>query len=237
MELLFAYIAGLLTLVNPCVLPVLPIVLATAVSADRRGPVALAAGMCLSFVAFGMFVATIGFAIGLTEELMARIGAFAMLGFGIILLVPQLSARFETAFSGVAGSADSALGNGPQTGLRGQFVGGLLLGAVWSPCIGPTLGGAIALAAQGESLLWVSVIMLAFGLGVATLILTIGLGGQELIRTRAQKLRGLATRSKTILGIVFVAVGLMILFKVHHYFEFWANQVLPHWLIDLSVSF
>ena len=54
MDLFFAYIAGLLTLINPCVLPVLPIVLATALNADRRGPIALAAGMSLSFVTLGM---------------------------------------------------------------------------------------------------------------------------------------------------------------------------------------
>ncbi|MEM6309568.1 MAG: cytochrome c biogenesis CcdA family protein [Pseudomonadota bacterium] len=237
MDLIFAYLAGLLTLINPCVLPVLPIVLASALNADRRGPIALAAGMSVSFVAFGMFVSTIGFAIGLTEETLAQAGAVAMLIFGAILLVPQLSARFETAMAGVSHRADTALGTGAGHGLSGQFVGGLLLGAVWSPCIGPTLGGAIALASQGESLFWAFLIMVFFAGGVSTLILGIGLGGQELIRSRAQKLRGLATRSKSILGVVFVGVGVMILFNVHHMLEYWALQILPTWLLDLSVSF
>jgi len=236
MDLIFAYLAGLLTLINPCVLPVLPIVLVTALNANRYGPVALAAGMSLSFVAFGMLVSTVGYAIGLDETVLAQAGAVAMLIFGAVLLVPQLSSRFELALSGVSSRADTALGTGGGTGLSSQFLGGLLLGAVWSPCIGPTLGGAIALAAAGESLVWAFLIMVFFAAGVSTLILGIGLGGQEYIRARAQRLRGLAAQSKPILGGVFVAVGLMILFRVHHAIDAWAINVLPAWLIDLSVS-
>ncbi|THH35342.1 cytochrome c biogenesis protein CcdA [Aliishimia ponticola] len=237
MDLFFAYLAGLLTLINPCVLPVLPIVLATALNADRRGPIALAAGMSLSFVTFGMVVATFGRAIGLTEDVLANAGGVAMLLFGLIMLVPALSGRFETALAGVSSKADSTLMQSGAQGLGGQFLGGLLLGAVWSPCIGPTLGGAIALASQGESLLWALLIMIFFSAGVSTLILGIGLGGQELIRSRAQALRGIAAKSKTILGVVFIAVGLMILFRVHHIIEAWAVRTLPYWLTDLSVMF
>ena len=238
MEFVFAYGAGLLTLINPCVLPVLPIVLATALQADKRGPVALAAGMSMSFVIFGMVVATFGRAIGLTEDVLANTGAVLMILFGSVLLVPAFATRFETAMAGVSARADDTLGAGaaPASGLQGQFLGGLLLGAVWSPCIGPTLGGAIALASQGESLLRAFFIMVFFAAGVSTLILGIGLGGQAALRKRANALRGLAARSKPILGAVFVAVGLMILFKVHHAIDRWAIQTLPHWLVDLSVA-
>lgn len=228
MDIIFAYLAGLLTLINPCVLPVLPIVLATALNADSRGPFALAAGMSLSFVVFGMTVATFGRAIGLTEERLADAGAVAMLAFGAILLLPPLSSRFEVAMAGLSSRADTTLANSSGTGFQGQFLGGLLLGAVWSPCIGPTLGGAIALASQGESLLWALLIMIGFAAGVSTLILGIGIGGQHLIRQRAEALKGVAARSKPILGAVFVAFGLMILFRVHHMIDRWAIDNLPY---------
>ena len=149
MELVFAYLAGLLTLINPCVLPVLPIVLASSLNADRRGPVLLAAGMSLSFVTFGMLVTTVGHAIGLTEQRLAEVGAVAMMLFGAVLLVPRLSARFETAMAGVSARADSTLTQNGGQGLVGQFLGGLLLGAVWSPCIGPTLGGGDCVGQPG----------------------------------------------------------------------------------------
>lgn len=236
MELLFAYGAGLLTLINPCVLPVLPIVLASALSADRHGPLALAAGMSVSFVIFGMLVTTVGYAVGLTEEVLAQIGAGLMIFFGLVLLVPQFSRRFELATAGLSASADQQMQGLDLSGRKGQFLGGLLLGTVWSPCIGPTLGGAIALASQGESLLWAGLIMVAFSLGVSSLILGLGYGAQGVIRQRTQALRGLAEKSKPLMGVIFLAVGLMILFKVHHIIEAWAVNALPIWLQDLSVA-
>ncbi|MEM8979031.1 MAG: cytochrome c biogenesis CcdA family protein [Pseudomonadota bacterium] len=236
MDLFFAYLAGLLTLINPCVLPVLPIVLVSALNADRRGPIALALGMSLAFVVFGVLVTAFGRQIGLTQDRLAEIGAGVMVLFGLILLVPKLATRFETATAGFAAKADAGMDR-TGDGLKGQFLGGMLLGAVWSPCIGPTLGGAIALASQGESLVWVTAIMVFFAAGVSTLILGIGLGAREAIMSRAASLRGLAARSKSIVGVVFVAVGLMLLFKVHHWLEAKALEVLPYWLQDLSVMF
>lgn len=237
MEIVFAYLAGLLTLINPCVLPVLPIVLVSALNASRMGPVALAAGMSVSFVALGVLVTAFGAGIGLTQENLAQAGAVVMVIFGIVLVVPAFARRFEMATAGLAAGADSRMNDVDGSGLRGQFLGGLLLGAVWSPCIGPTLGGAIALASQGESLAWATFIMIGFAAGVSTLILAIGLGAREAIRTRAQSLRGLAERSKPILGATFIAVGLALLFKVNHIIEAWAVQNLPVWLQDLSVTF
>lgn len=236
MEFVLAYLAGLLTLINPCVLPVLPIVLVSALNADRYGPVALAAGMSVSFVAFGLFVTAFGPAIGLTQDLVAQIGAVVMVIFGVMLLVPMFARRFEMATAGIAAGADSRMNTVDAAGMKGQFLGGLLLGAVWSPCIGPTLGGAIALASQGENLGFAGLIMVFFALGVSTLIIGLGLGAREAIRTRAQALRGLAERSKPILGVTFIAVGLMLLFRVNHIIEAWALEVMPIWLQDLSVA-
>lgn len=237
LELPLAYLAGLLTLINPCVLPVLPIVLASALNADRRAPIALAAGMSVSFVTVGMLVATVGYAFGLTEDVMARAGAALMVVFGVVLLVPALGGRFELAAAGLSGRADERLQTSNVSGLKGQFLGGVLLGAVWSPCIGPTLGGAIALASQGQNLVWAAAIMIAFALGVSTLIIGLGLGARETLRTRAGKLRGLAERSKPIMGAVFVTVGIGLLFNVHHAIDRWAIGVLPIWFQDLSVRF
>lgn len=233
-ELLFAYGAGLLTLINPCVLPVLPIILASALSADRRGPLALALGMSLSFVVFGMIVATVGHAIGLTETTLSNIAATLMVLFGLVLVVPAFSRQFETATAGFAAGADTRLHGVDLSGLRGQFLGGTLLGAVWSPCIGPTLGGAIALASQGESLLRSATIMIAFAAGVSTLIIGLGYGAGHLVRSDG--LRSFAQRSKPLIGILFIAVGVMILLRVHHIIEAWAVRSLPIWFQDLSVA-
>ena len=236
MNLLFGYAAGLLTLINPCVLPVLPIVLASAVQSHRLGPVALAGGMSLAFVALGIGIATVGRFFGLDQEIISQAAAIVMILFGLVLLIPRLNAGFATATAGFASRADEGLERVDQTGLHGQFLGGMLLGAVWSPCIGPTLGGAIALAWQGESLGLATGIMLSFALGVSTIILVLAYGARATILKRQAAMRALAGRARPIMGVLFVGVGVGLLFGVHHMAESWAVQNLPAWLIDLSVS-
>jgi cytochrome c biogenesis protein CcdA len=230
MEFVIAYAAGLLTLINPCVLPVIPIVLATALQASGLGPVVLAAGMSLSFVAFGLLVTSVGYSIGLTEDVLANVGGVLMIAFGLVLVVPQFNAAFATATAGLSARADGALMEADTTGLKGQFLGGLLLGAVWSPCIGPTLGGAIALASQGENLLRAGAVMTAFALGVSTLMLAFAYG------LRASSLRKLSAAAKPLMGWAFLLVGAVILFRLHHYADAWLLQRMPAWLVDLSVS-
>lgn len=236
MDIILGYLAGLLTLINPCVLPVLPIVLATAIQAHKLGPVAIAAGMSISFVALGMLVSVAGRTLGVTEETIAQGGAILMVGFGLILLVPRFSTQFATATGSLASGADDQLDRIDRSGLQGQFLGGMLLGAVWSPCIGPTLGGAISLASQGESLLFATAIMISFALGVSTIILALGYGARSVIQQRQAMMRRIAAKSRRIMGLIFVGVGLAILFQLHKIIEIWAIQNLPPWLIDLSVA-
>lgn len=236
MELILGYGAGVLTLINPCILPVLPIVLATALQASRWGPVALAAGMSLAFVTLGMGIAVAGRSFGLSEDMIVQGAAALMVGFGVILLVPRFSAGFATATAGMASQADQGLDRVDRSGLKGQFLGGALLGAVWSPCVGPTLGGAISLASQGENLIRAGAIMTAFALGVSSVILALGYGARSALQRRRALMQKIAQRSRPILGIVFIAVGVMILSGVHHVIEGWAVENLPIWLQDLSVS-
>ncbi len=236
MDFLFAYGAGLLTLINPCVLPVLPIVLATSLQAGRYGPIALATGMGVSFVVLGLGVTVLGQSLGLTSETISDAGAVVMILFGLILLTPRLSASFATATAGISGRADAGMDLLDRSIASGQFLGGALLGAVWSPCIGPTLGGAISLASQGERIVHSGLIMVFFALGVSTIIIALGYGAKSVIQRRHAWLRSIAGRTRPILGIVFIAVGAGILFRAHHILEYHAIRILPEWLIGLSVS-
>lgn len=121
-------------------------------------------------------------------------------------------------------------------GLAGQVAGGALLGAVWSPCIGPTLGAAIAMASQGQDLVRAGGIMVAFALGVSTLILAIAYGARGWMSRNMGRLRAVAARSRPILGGAFVVIGLGLWFGVNHVIDAWLLRTLPPWLVDLSVS-
>lgn len=236
MQVLLGYLAGLLTLINPCVVPVLPIVLASSLHRHRLAPVALAAGMSVAFVVLGLAVSALGPALGIYPENLAGAAAVAMVVFGTVLLVPALGRGFQTATAGLAARADGGIDAVSGQGLGGQAVTGALLGAVWSPCIGPTLGGAIALAASGGSLWQAGAVMAAFAAGVSTLILGLAYGARATLQRRQVALRALATRSRPVMGVVLIAVGLALAIGLHHHFERWAIDTLPPWLIDLSVS-
>ncbi|MEM9350971.1 MAG: cytochrome c biogenesis CcdA family protein, partial [Pseudomonadota bacterium] len=214
MDLVFGYLAGVLTLINPCVVPVLPIILATALQASKWGPVALAAGMSLAFVTLGVSISAFGRAFGIDEGMIANAGAVIMVAFGLVLLVPRFSESFATATGGFAGRADTGLDDVDRSSLRGQFFTGALLGAVWSPCVGPTLGGAIALASTGENLGWATAIMVSFALGVSSIILALGYGAQSALRSRAAFMRRMSVYARPVMGVILVLVGLGILFKV-----------------------
>ncbi|RMH45592.1 MAG: cytochrome c biogenesis protein CcdA [Alphaproteobacteria bacterium] len=236
MDILLGYLAGVLTLINPCVLPVLPVVLASALQAGRLGPVWLAAGMSLSFVALGLGVSALGPLVGLDAETVSDAAAVLMIAFGLALLVPRVGGVLAGAMAGVSARADQEIAELDASAMRGQFLGGMLLGAVWSPCVGPTLGGAIGLAAAGQDLVRAGAIMTAFALGISTVLVLLAYGARAAIQRRAALLRAIAARSRPVLGVVFILVGVMILTRVNQMLEGWLLDRMPAWLIDLTVS-
>lgn len=235
MDLILGYLAGLLTLINPCVLPVLPIVLAGSLQTDPRAPLALAAGMGLSFVAVGTGVAAIGPAFGIYPEDVTRIAALVMVGFGLVMVLPVLARRFSLASAGIAAAADARIAATPR-GIGAEFAGGALLGAVWSPCIGPTLGAAIALASTGEGIGHAAAVMAAFAAGVATLFLSAAYGLRGWLRRNMGRAVALSARARPVMGWVFIAVGAALFLGLNHILDAAALQILPAWLVDLSVS-
>lgn len=232
-----AFLAGILTALSPCVLPLLPIVLGTAASEHRLGPMALAVGLALSFVAIGLFVATIGFAAGLDTDLFRTVSAALLIGIGLMLLVPKLQAQFALAASPVGNWVDERLGGFSTSGLWGQFGLGLLLGAVWSPCVGPTLGAASLLAAKGENLGEVALTMFAFGIGAALPLMALGfLSREAMIRMRGRLIEA-GKGGKMLLGGLLVAIGLLVASGLDKRVEAVLVDASPAWLTELTTKY
>lgn len=237
MDIIFGYIAGLLTLLNPCVLPVLPVVLITALNTHKLGTLYLCAGLCFTFVTVGMFIASLGPTLGIDDVLISRVASFMMIGFGLILLVPALGQRFAIAATGASNTLQMKTAGYNGQGLGGQFITGALLGAVWTPCIGPTLGGAIALASSGNNLIWASLIMMAFALGVSTVILALGALSREALMRNRERMQALSQMARPIMGGLLIFVGVFLLLGLHYTIERWAIENLPYWFQDLSITF
>jgi cytochrome c-type biogenesis protein len=117
-----------------------------------------------------------------------------------------------------------------------EFAGGALLGAVWSPCIGPTLGAAIALASTGQSHGHVAVVMAAFAAGVCTLILTAAYGLRGWMKRNMARMVALSARARRVMGWVFIIVGTALFLGLNHILDAAILRILPTWLVDLSVS-
>src|SRR5512137_2199191 len=166
LSLVFAFLAGTLTILNPCVLPLAPVVLSAARTRGVAAPVALAGGLAVTFGVIGTALASAGVELGDTGAV--RIGAAVlMIVFGAVLVVPAVGERLETVLLPVTRWSEGAAGRLPATGLLGAAGMGAILAVAWAPCIGPSLGAAISLAATGGSQAHVFAIMTVFALGSA----------------------------------------------------------------------
>ena len=236
MTYFWAFLAGILTLINPCVLPLLPVVIAGALQSHRLGPVMIALGLTVSFTFVGVLVTAFGHLIGLDELLINRIAAVIMILFGIILLMTRAQEKLSNVVAPLASSANAKIDSTDSRDLGSQFFIGVLLGAVWSPCVGPTLGGAIGLAASGSGLLQATFTMLFFGLGVSVVLLSLSYGTREMLTKRKDRLMKWMPWAKPIMGVVMIIVGIGLLLGWNHTIDQWLLDIMPVWLQDLSVS-
>lgn len=228
--------AGTLSTLSPCVLPLVPIIVGTAAAAHRLGPFALGAGLALSFTVVGTVVAALGGAIGLTEGGLRIAGAVLLAAFGGLLLSEGLQTRVAAWTSGMSGAGQTAMAALRFDGLHGQAMLGALLGLVWSPCVGPTLGATITLASQGEDLGQVALVMALFGLGAGVPLVGLGLlSRQAMTRVKGRLLRAGKT-GKRVLGGLLLAVGLAVLTGWDKRIEAWLLDAFPAWLVDLTTS-
>ena len=228
--------AGALTILSPCVLPLVPVVLGSAAQQHRLGPLALAAGLVISFTSVGLLLAVFGSQIGVDAEQVRLAGALILAAAGGFLLFPKLQERVALAAGplvGWAGERQQRFNNG---GLWGQAVIGLLLGAVWSPCVGPTLGAAVAVAAQGEQLADVSLTMAAFAAGIASILLAIALVGRTYFARVRKDVAQTAKLAKIALGGILLLVGLLILTGVDRKVEAAFVAAAPDWLVQLTTA-
>jgi cytochrome c biogenesis protein CcdA len=233
----FAFLAGVVSILSPCVLPILPIVLGGAASEHRRGPLVLAAGLALSFTVIGLFVATVGFSLGLDLGVFRTIAGLILLALGIAMLVPAAGAQLATAAGPLSDWTQARFGGFDRGGLSGQFGVGLLLGAVWSPCVGPTLGAASLMAARGENLGQVGLTMLAFGIGAGLPLAALGALSRERLLGLRERMMAAGQGAKTALGLVVVAVAVLVLTGWDKAIEAALVEASPAWLTQLTTRF
>ncbi|TPG52177.1 cytochrome c biogenesis CcdA family protein [Sphingomonas glacialis] len=231
-----AFAAGALTILSPCVLPLVPIVIGSAGQRNKWGPLALAAGLVLSFTIVGFAVAVLGAASGFDGEIVRQFGAVILLLAGLALLIPKATDLLTRAATPLAAWASQRQAGLERFGLAGQAAIGVLLGLVWSPCVGPTLGAATVLAAQGKDLGEVALVMAAFGAGIAAVLLVIATATRGFLSRWRGTMMRTGQGGKRVLGALLVLVALLILTGGDRLFEGLVVSLSPDWLTDLTTS-
>ena len=236
MVLLLAFLAGVLSTLSPCVLPLIPILAASALQGHLFGPLALAAGMAASFALIGATLAFLGAMVGGDgARAMRMVGAGTMAVLGWVLLMPKTgSPLFANSLRRMSVWAHSALTGIRGSGLAAQTATGALLAVVWSPCTGPTLGAAIGMAAHSETFSLSAAILLLFGVGSASPILVLA----YIARTASSHLRSQAliwaANARRLFGAGLLTVGVLALTGLDRQIEQALVNLMPYWWIDLS---
>lgn len=226
-----AFAAGVLSVLSPCVWPLVPIVMGSAAGTGRAGPVALAMGLSLSFALAGTLLSFALVSLGLDPELFRHVAAVLLILVALALVVPRFGQWLTARLSGLSG------GFGPRgeqsgSGWGGQLWIGLMLGFIWLPCVGPTLGAAIALASLGQQLVQSFVVMLSFGLGTAGTLLFAGLASAGALRRLRPGLLAGASAGKRWLGWALLLLGVLVISGLDKQLEAWAVR----WLPDVATS-
>jgi cytochrome c biogenesis protein CcdA/thiol-disulfide isomerase/thioredoxin len=197
------FVAGVITAVSPCVLPVLPIVLAGgSAGGTRRRPYAIVAGLVLSFTVFTLSASALLSALGLPQDTLRDVAIALLFVVAATLLVPQLGMVIEAPLS--------RLSRRPSGDLGGGFVLGLSLGLVFVPCAGPVLATVSVLAAQHKIGLRLVLLTLFYAAGAGLVLLLIALGGQRVTR----RLRETRAWWRPALGVVMAAAALAVVFNL-----------------------
>jgi cytochrome c biogenesis protein CcdA/thiol-disulfide isomerase/thioredoxin len=194
-----AFVAGIVTAISPCVLPVLPIVFAGGASGGRRRPYAIVAGLVASFTLFTLVASALLSALGLPDDLLRNIAIAAVLVVGFSLLWPRLGSLVERPFQ--------ALGRRNPAGAGGGFLLGVSLGLLFTPCAGPVIAAVAVLAATKRFSVEGVLVTLSYALGAGIVLLLIAIAAQRGMTLR--RMRDRAPRIRQALGGLVVAVAIL----------------------------
>ncbi|HMW20107.1 MAG TPA: cytochrome c biogenesis protein CcdA [Nitrosomonas sp.] len=228
-----AFLAGIIGVLSPCVWPLVPVIMSSAANSGHFGPLFLALGLATAFAVAGTFLTLLLLNLGLNPDVFRPVAAALLILIAFLLISRRLgewasnrlslfTSRFNTAGGGAAGS------------VAGQFGIGALLGLVWLPCVGPTLGAAIALASIGQNTSMAFIVMFAFGTGTAAALLSTALLSINLLRRIIKpNLMKQADNGKRVLGVLLLALGLIVFTGFDKTLETAALNMLPGWALSI----
>lgn len=217
-EILFAILAGILTIGAPCILPLLPILLGSSVgSTSKTRPLFIALGFVVMFTIVGLSLSYLITTLNISPNLLRTIATFALALFGIFMLWPTPFEKVTSYLSGFTTKANS-MSTKAGTGNLGGFVLGLMLGLIWTPCAGPVLGSILTVIATQGNIAQSGILLTAYAIGAGIPMLAIAYGGQ-LITTKVRLIVPYTTKIQQVFGVIIILLAVAIYFQVDTQFQ------------------
>lgn len=235
-SLVLGYIAGVLSTLSPCVIPILPVIFGGAASQSRYSAIALALGIVFSFTLLTIIFSLFGALIPLDISQLRTPSALLLILIGVSLIVPRHKIKLSI-FDKISSFFNNALDKMNLTGVSGQFLTGCLLGAVWLPCSGPTLGAASILVAQSEHFIEASSVLFSFSLGAVTPLIVLAVFSESLFNKTKVAVHQSMQALKLLFALALIFLGLSIVSNYDRIIEEKVAHYWPKFLIHLSLKF
>lgn len=219
----FAFLSGIVTILSPCILPVLPIVLSGSIGGKRK-PLGVVTGFVLSFSLFTLLLSTLVQALNISPDSL-RVVAVLVIGiFGLVLVIPRLQIAFELMASRMVRSRS----NTQRDGFIGGVLVGFSLGLLWTPCVGPIMASVISLALSRQVDGGTIVIILSYSLGTAIPMFAVMMGGRALLK-KFPKITASTSKIQRVFGIIMIVMALFIGFGLDRKFQSFVLDIFPNY--------
>lgn len=225
----FAFLAGIITILSPCILPILPIVLSGSFGSKRK-PLGIVVGFVLSFTLFTLFLSVLVKATGISADALRSLSIIIILIFGISLILPKFQVYMERLFSRLSGKLAV---KGTHEGFHGGVFIGLSLGLVWTPCVGPIIASVITLAATSTVNFAAFFITLSYALGTAIPMLAIMIGGRGLLQKIPWLLPN-TSKIQKVFGVLMILTAIGIFFNIDRRFQVFILDKFPSYGTGLT---
>jgi cytochrome c-type biogenesis protein len=205
---IISFLAGLVTIATPCVLPLIPVIMAGSVGGRLR-PIAIVVGMSITFTMMGIVTSRVGGAAGVYTDYLRTFAVLVIILMGFLLVSKRLNEKFVAGASVVIDKIRPARA-GSDPGVMGGFILGLSLGIVWIPCVGPILASVLAMVAVEGNILTGSLSLFSYSLGIGLPMLIIAYTG-KLTSERIKTLAKYGEDIRRAAGVVLILVGISML--------------------------
>ncbi len=239
LQLGFSFIAGILTTISPCVFPILPFLMASALRQSKKAPLYMILGLALSFIIVGFTLSRFGSLLGLGSDQIRLVSASLLVMTSLFFLsqkVQDFVSEKMTSFANLGTSASHKWKLEESSSIDSLLLGGLL-GVIWSPCAGPTLGVAVSLASQEGAAFDSLMMMVVYAVGAIIPMLLIAYGFRSFFQKHQGKIMNFSENSKPVFGFIILITGISILFGFDKNIEVLLLNNLPEAWVNLITKY